>query len=82
MPVGYTPLNFITGDGNVHSTIRDLLRWELSLHVNDIMGLCFPAEAKKFGRGNSISELLWSPVQLKKRKQELWRRLESSSRQV
>jgi len=69
VPVGYTPLNFITGDGNVHSTIKDLLRWELSLHVNDIVGLCFPTQAKNFGQGNIIRELLWSPVQLKQRKQ-------------
>jgi CubicO group peptidase (beta-lactamase class C family) len=69
IPVGYTPLNFITGDGNVHSTIRDLLRWELSLQVNDIMGLCFPDEAKKQGYGTSVRDLLWSPVQLKQRKQ-------------
>jgi CubicO group peptidase (beta-lactamase class C family) len=72
VPVGYTPLNFITGDGNVHSTIKDLLRWELSLHVNDIMGLCFPEEAKKqakeLGYGISVRDLLWSPVQLKQRK--------------
>jgi CubicO group peptidase (beta-lactamase class C family) len=68
VPVGYTPLNFITGDGNVHSTITDLLRWELSLYVHDIMGLCFPAEAKKQARGNSFRELLWTPVQIKPRK--------------
>jgi CubicO group peptidase (beta-lactamase class C family) len=69
VPVGYTPLNFITGDGNVHSTIRDLLRWELSLHVNDVMGLCFPAEAKKLSQGNNVREFLWSPVQVKNQKQ-------------
>ena len=73
VPVGYTPLNFITGDGNVHSTIKDLLRWELSLHANDIMGLCFPEEAKKqateLGYDTSVRDFLWSPVQLKKRKQ-------------
>lgn len=71
VPVGYTPLNFITGDGNVHTTIKDLLRWELSLHVNDIMGLCFPNEARKIGSdyGTSVRDLLWSPVQLKQHKQ-------------
>jgi CubicO group peptidase (beta-lactamase class C family) len=73
VPVGYTPLNFITGDGNVHSTIKDLLRWELSLHAQDLMGLCFPDEAKrqarKVGYGTSVRDLLWSPVQLKQRKQ-------------
>ena len=73
VPVGYTPLNFITGDGNVHSTIKDLLRWELSLNVNDIMGLCFPDEAKKQAKelgydGTSVRDLLWSPVELKQRK--------------
>ncbi len=68
VPVGYTPLNFITGDGNVHSTIKDLLRWELSLHAHDIMGLCYPFEAR-FGYGASLRDLLWSPVHLKQRKQ-------------
>ena len=68
VPVGYTPLNFISGDGNVHSTIRDLLRWELSLSLLDLMGLCFPEEAEKQAEGVNFRELLWTPVQIKKGK--------------
>ena len=55
VPVGYTALNFITGDGNVHSTIRDLAKWETFLHSLDYN---LPARA-----------LLWSPVLIKNRKQ-------------
>ncbi|MGH9873470.1 MAG: serine hydrolase domain-containing protein [Pyrinomonadaceae bacterium] len=55
VPVGYTPLNFIKGDGNVHSTIRDLADWEKFLHKLDYN---LPAR-----------ELLWSPVLIKNRKQ-------------
>lgn len=55
VPVGYTPLNFIKGDGNVHSTIRDLAMWEKFLHSLDYH---LPAR-----------ELLWSPVLIKNRKQ-------------
>jgi CubicO group peptidase (beta-lactamase class C family) len=54
VPVGYTPLNFIVGDGNVHSTIRDLATWERFLHTLDYN---LPAR-----------ELLWSPVLIKNRK--------------
>lgn len=54
VPVGYTPLNFIKGDGNVHSTIRDLAKWEKFLHTLDYN---LPAR-----------ELLWSPVLIKNRK--------------
>ena len=35
VPVGYTPMNFITGDGNVHSTIVDLAMWENFLNEFD-----------------------------------------------
>ena len=35
VPVGYTPMNFITGDGNVHSTIVDLAMWEKFLNEFD-----------------------------------------------
>lgn len=55
VPVGYTPLNFIVGDGNVHSTIRDLAKWEKFLHSLDYKQ---PAR-----------ELLWSPVLITNRKQ-------------
>ena len=55
VPVGYTPLNFIKGDGNVHSTIRDLAMWERFLHTLDYH---LPAR-----------ELLWSPVLIKNNKQ-------------
>jgi CubicO group peptidase (beta-lactamase class C family) len=55
VPVGYTPLNFITGDGNIHSTIRDLAAWEKFLHSLD-----YNLPARK---------LLWSPVFIKNRKQ-------------
>ena len=53
VPVGYTPLNFIKGDGNVHSTIRDLAMWEKFLHTLDYH---LPAR-----------ELLWSPVLINRR---------------
>ena len=55
VPVGYTPLNFIKGDGNVHSTIRDMAMWERFLHTLDYH---LPAR-----------ELLWSPVLIKNNKQ-------------
>ena len=69
VPVGYTPLNFITGDGNVHSTIKDLLRWELTLSLLELMDLCFPEEAVKQGDGINFRELLWTPTMIKKGKQ-------------
>lgn len=55
VPVGYTPLNFINGDGNFHSTIVDLAKWERNLHELEF---------------NPISELLWKPVKVKSRKKQ------------
>ena len=57
VPVGYTPMNFLTGDGNVHSTIVDLAIWEKLLNVLD----------DESGSGG-IREALWRPAKLKNRK--------------
>jgi len=56
VPVGYTPMNFITGDGNVHSTIVDMAIWENLLNVLDDESV------------GGIRETLWRPVKLKNRK--------------
>ena len=60
VPVGYTPMNFLTGDGNVHSTIVDMAIWERLLDVLDDVSA--PA-----GSGG-IREMLWRPAKLKNRK--------------
>ncbi len=55
LPVGYSPLNFINGDGNLHSTILDLAKWERNLHELEF---------------SPIRELLWEPVKVKSRKKQ------------
>jgi CubicO group peptidase (beta-lactamase class C family) len=55
VPVGYTPLNFINGDGNIHSTIVDMAKWERNLHELEF---------------NAIRELFWEPVKVKSRKKQ------------
>jgi CubicO group peptidase (beta-lactamase class C family) len=60
VPVGYTPMNFLTGDGNVHSTIVDMAIWEKLLNVLDDVSV-------PTGSGG-IREALWRPAKLKNRK--------------
>ena len=61
VPVGYTPMNFITGDGNVHSTIVDMVTWEKLL--NDFDDVLLRTDS------GGVREVLWAPVKLKNRKQ-------------
>ncbi|MEP6570229.1 MAG: serine hydrolase domain-containing protein [Acidobacteriota bacterium] len=67
VPVGYTPLNFIYGDGNVHSTIMDLARWEMNLQNIDY-GAMYTKKKSDKSAFNEIRNLLWAPVHLKNRK--------------
>lgn len=60
VPVGYTPMNFLTGDGNVHSTIVDMAIWESLLNVFD--------DLMVHGKFAALRERLWTPVKLKSRK--------------
>lgn len=61
VPVGYTQLNYIYGDGNVHSTIMDLLKWEVALHRMDYHTMCSTPE---YGYRDlkRIRDLMWTPV--------------------
>jgi CubicO group peptidase (beta-lactamase class C family) len=57
VPVGYTPLNFICGDGNIHSTIVDLAKWERNLHELEF---------------SPVTELLWTPIKVKSHKKQTY----------
>jgi CubicO group peptidase (beta-lactamase class C family) len=67
VPVGYTPLNFIYGDGNVHSSIVDLAKWDLWLHSLEYHGLVRQQSSENAGEG--IRELFWAPAKVRSRKQ-------------
>jgi CubicO group peptidase (beta-lactamase class C family) len=66
IPVGYTPLNFIYGDGNIHSNIVDLATWDQQLHQLDYATICATHNADKMAAQN-LRERLWNPVHVKNR---------------
>jgi len=53
-------MNFLTGDGNVHSTILDMAIWESLLNVFD--------DLLAHGEMKALRETLWRPVKLKNQK--------------
>lgn len=68
IPVGYTPLNFIYGDGNIHSTIVDLAKWDLRLEQLEHASIC-AEDKKEQHEAKRIREMLWSPVREPGRRQ-------------
>jgi CubicO group peptidase (beta-lactamase class C family) len=68
VPVGYSPLNFIYGDGNIHSTIVDMAKWDAHLTLLDSMTVC-ESEVKSERHAVDARSILWEPAKLRQRKQ-------------
>jgi CubicO group peptidase (beta-lactamase class C family) len=68
VPVGYTPLNFIYGDGNIHSTIVDMAKWDAHLTLLDQMTIC-KSLVKAERNAIAARSILWEPAKLRHRKQ-------------
>lgn len=65
-PVGYTPLNFIHGDGNIQSTIIDMTKWEAELAETEYQSLTGSVDADP--EVMAVRNALWSPTELKNHK--------------
>jgi len=68
VPVGYSPMNFTYGDGNIHSTIGDMAKWDAHLTRLDHMTIsqAHSEDQKPEVDGRSI---LWLPATLPHQKQ-------------
>jgi CubicO group peptidase (beta-lactamase class C family) len=68
VPVGYSPMNFIYGDGNIHSTIVDMAKWDHYLTTLDRKTIC-ESDAEGFEQGVNARSILWEPAKLLHQKQ-------------
>jgi CubicO group peptidase (beta-lactamase class C family) len=68
VPVGYSPMNFIYGDGNIHSTILDMAKWDAHLTMLDYKTIC-ESHAKGEDRAIDARSILWKPAKLLNQKQ-------------
>jgi CubicO group peptidase (beta-lactamase class C family) len=69
VPVGYSPMNFVYGDGNIHSTIVDMAKWDHYLTTLDRQTI-FESGAAGEKRGVNARSILWEPAKLLHQKQE------------
>ena len=67
-PVGYSPMNFVYGDGNIHSTIVDMAKWDRHLTLLDRRTIC-ESHAKGGEKGVNARSILWEPAKLLHQKQ-------------
>jgi CubicO group peptidase (beta-lactamase class C family) len=68
VPVGYSPMNFIYGDGNIHSTIVDMAKWDAHLTMLDYRTIC-GSKAKVGKAAVDARSILWQPATLIHKKQ-------------
>jgi CubicO group peptidase (beta-lactamase class C family) len=68
VPVGYSPMNFVYGDGNIHSTIVDMAKWDHYLTTLDRQTI-FESDAEDGKAGVSARSILWEPAKLLHQKQ-------------
>jgi CubicO group peptidase (beta-lactamase class C family) len=68
VPVGYSPMNFVYGDGNIHSTIVDMAKWDRHLTRLDRRTI-FKSRATSGEEGVNARSILWEPAKLLHQKQ-------------
>src|SRR6266498_220304 len=66
--VGYSPMNFVYGDGNIHSTIVDMAKWDRHLTRLDRRTI-FKSHATRGEEGVDARSVLWEPAKLLHQKQ-------------
>lgn len=66
--VGYSPMNFVYGDGNIHSTIVDMAKWDRYLTRLDRRTV-FKSHTTGEKAGVNARSILWEPAKLLHQKQ-------------